>query len=233
MKCLSVSKPHAHLRASDVQKAGVFVHEPQIAGPTFGSGFPFPVFIFQSMLATDRFNRDSTGSPPTSRLATIVRAPLKGIHSRQLPLDMASNYPPPPGTTINGNGTVKAEENSALPRASMVQVQLHPQPPPPAAPTQHYADNLSSSAMQAAVNTAHHSLQVLEAATAGQAAVLPAAGEPGLVALQHSSPQPSPQLDGALPTRSPPRSSTSASSQRQTRLRRACDMCSARKVKVS
>ncbi|KAK3302932.1 uncharacterized protein B0T15DRAFT_576383 [Chaetomium strumarium] len=125
---------------------------------------------------------------------------------------MSSSYPPPPSSTPdNAEPTVETAQQGA--DSGSQHAQIHP------------AFNADISAA-AAIATAHHGLQALQAAVA----------VPGSVSSQSSvANQHAPVVDGsylggvpavAAEVRAPPNGNPKA-----TRLRRACDMCSQRKVK--
>ncbi|KAI1372081.1 hypothetical protein F4677DRAFT_433402 [Hypoxylon crocopeplum] len=108
-------------------------------------------------------------------------------------------------------------------------VTQHTSPPPPQHPQPTEYDGLPSSIPASTV--AHHGLQVLQAASAAAPGPDPAdlAQQYAQSAtLQMGDHQFSPHI--ATPTVAPPVAGTPAS-QKVTRLRRACDMCSQRKVK--
>ncbi|KAK4113224.1 hypothetical protein N656DRAFT_648583 [Canariomyces notabilis] len=139
---------------------------------------------------------------------------------------MSSSYPPPPasvpdGTTSNSIDTPQQQQQGP-------EDEPHPIHPAFAA----------EAAAAAAVAAAHHGLQALQAAVADSASV-PIAS-PATVASQQQQqhatlPDASPYLAdagaSAGPSSSPADIVTSAPPPRATRLRRACDMCSQRKVK--
>ena len=135
----------------------------------------------------------------------------------------------PDGNGAGANGAAHARPPSLSP---------NPPPPPTTAQQQHQlppqqpydASTVSQATITAAA--AHHGLHALQAATLASAAVSatgpgPATSVyPPLASPPHSDQQFAPR--NGLP---PPNTGSVAS--RQTRLRRACDMCSNRKVKVS
>lgn len=138
-----------------------------------------------------------------------------------------SSYPPPPPSTTDGTTqTGDSAQQVADPDSSKAQVQaqlqaqaqahshsqLHP----------HYNEDAAAAAA-AAVAAAHHGLQALQAATAGPAPV----PSPSPVTAQHAS-----LADSSYSAGGGSASPTGVQNQKATRLRRACDMCSQRKVKV-
>lgn len=175
---------------------------------------------------------------------------------------MASNYPPPPGATSlpesrSASGSAPAQEHT-IERASQSSPQVGQGPTPqsygqspqefaaspqqPAPQAQQYdnnghndhnasVDNINAAAAAAAaVATAHHGLAALQAATVPQQIqsaptqyALPRLATPINAGLQYQMP---PGAGGAAPQ---PKHQAAP---KATRLRRACDMCSARKVKV-
>lgn len=138
-----------------------------------------------------------------------------------------SSYPPPPPSAPDGT----APTSDAAHAAHAVQQgadadshQSHAQAHPPAHPQSHpqyAADAAAAAAAAAAVAAAHHGLQALQAAVAA-----PTPGQSmSPVTPQHALVDTSflpvgPSSEGATPN------------PKATRLRRACDMCSQRKVKV-
>lgn len=136
-----------------------------------------------------------------------------------------ASYPDGNGNGAGANGAAHPRHPSLSPNPPLhaPTAQQHQLPPP-----QYDA----SAVAQATINAAHHGLHALQAATLAGAPV--SATSPGPAASvypplnsppPHSEPQFSPH-NGLSPN-------TAASAARQTRLRRACDMCSNRKVKVS
>ncbi|KAI1325454.1 hypothetical protein F5Y16DRAFT_378074 [Xylariaceae sp. FL0255] len=127
---------------------------------------------------------------------------------------------------------------------------LSPQPPPSIVPAPTDSHQLYNTILPTpAVNVAHHGLQVLQAASAAplspptsatktsndlaqqyaQSAALQM-GDPSFSALTNPSIASPPPAPPTLP-QAAAGASSSSSAQKVTRLRRACDMCSSRKVK--
>jgi len=129
---------------------------------------------------------------------------------------MSSSYPPPPSTSSNGAP------------GSPSQGQPSPISPHGSQPS-HYDGLPSPTSQSAVVAAAHHGLQALQAATAGSAPIAPAGAGAGASVGDSPGSSPYPPL---APDGTPP-SYSQRNASRQTRLRRACDMCSARKIKVS
>jgi hypothetical protein len=125
---------------------------------------------------------------------------------------MTSNYPPPPSTIDDVKPVVEtAQQGSA---ADSQHAQVHP------------TFNAEISAA-AAIATAHHGLQALQAAVA----------VPGSVSSQSTvTSQHAPIVDGSYLGGAPAAAAQGGAAPnhnpKATRLRRACDMCSQRKVKV-
>ncbi|KAK0665933.1 hypothetical protein QBC41DRAFT_158056 [Cercophora samala] len=145
---------------------------------------------------------------------------------------MSSNYPPPPTNPNITDAQIPTNDTSAPPPASQnesdditSQSQVHPQ----------YATDAAASAV------AHHSLQALQDAVAGPPPPTTpiSLAQPGPSPPSHYAPHP----DGlpyhppvGLPPGQPPvpqggSATPPGAASKATRLRRACDMCSQRKVK--
>jgi hypothetical protein len=122
---------------------------------------------------------------------------------------MASEYPPLPDIK---DDSVSQLSQPALPPIS-------PRPP-------QYDSTTASLIPPATIAAAHHGLQALQAATASASASGPGLSPP----VSHYPPPLSP-ADGSQQQYAI-REKSSPASNRQSRLRRACDMCSARKVRV-
>lgn len=137
---------------------------------------------------------------------------------------MASHYPEPPTTGVPG-------DNDRRDRDSPVQ-------PPPA----YDPDHGLSQAAQEAVAAAHHGLQVLQNAIAqpvGEVQVpVPVQQSPPVDAALYAAPPQSaygtarPDEAMAPAPMTPLTPTGQTAKEKLTRLRRACDMCSQRKVKV-
>jgi len=126
-----------------------------------------------------------------------------------------SSYPPPPPVAPDGTA---ASNDAAQHGADVDSHQSHSQTHPPTHPQ--YAAEAAAAA--AAVAAAHHGLQALQAAVAA-----PAPGQ----SLSPVTPQQHALVDASfLPVGASP--DGAAANPKATRLRRACDMCSQRKVKV-
>jgi len=126
-----------------------------------------------------------------------------------------STYPPPPPSTTDGHGGNNApssqQQDGAQPHSVYV------------------AEAAATAAAAAAVAAAHHGLQALQAAVAAP----PPGQSLSPVTPQHQSLQvadASSYLGGGAAVGQPP--AGAAANPKATRLRRACDMCSQRKVKV-
>ncbi|KAL2132007.1 hypothetical protein VTI74DRAFT_4313 [Chaetomium olivicolor] len=119
-----------------------------------------------------------------------------------------SSYPPPPSTN-DGSGAI-ADATQQGPDSDRHQTHTQPHP-------QYTAD------AAAAVAAAHHGLQALQAAVAAP----PTVQAPNPVTAQHALPDGS-YLPG-VPVGQP--APVAGANPKATRLRRACDMCSQRKVK--
>lgn len=126
-----------------------------------------------------------------------------------------SSYPPPPSSTTDGTApTPDTPQQGADTDGHQAHSQSHPQ----------FAADAAAAA--AAVAAAHHGLQALQAAVAAPAQPVPSSSP---VTLQtHVSLAEASYLAA---TDARPASASGANS-KATRLRRACDMCSQRKVKV-
>ncbi|KAH6614610.1 hypothetical protein B0J18DRAFT_304247 [Chaetomium sp. MPI-SDFR-AT-0129] len=124
-----------------------------------------------------------------------------------------SSYPPPPST---GDGAVVSADTSQQQSTESDNRQNHP----------HIHSHFSAEAAAAAIATAHHGLQALQAAVA----VPTTTTSTGTMASQqHAAMADASFLGGANAAQgSPP---GGAQNSKATRLRRACDMCSQRKVK--
>jgi hypothetical protein len=166
--------------------------------------------------------RDSTGSSPKSRQSR-QRWESSGVKPRAWDAPHAtrqfgaamSSYPPPPSSTTDGTApTPDTPQQGAEADSHQAHSQTHPQ----------FAADAAAAA--AAVAAAHHGLQALQAAVAAPAQPVPS---PSPVTLQtHVSLAEASYL--AATDAGPP--SASGANSKATRLRRACDMCSQRKVKV-
>lgn len=133
-----------------------------------------------------------------------------------------SSYPPPPtASTSDGTGSADAAQQAADAESHQTDAPTH--------------TLFSTEAAAAAVAAAHHGLQALQAAVAAPG---PAPTTTPVSSQQHASlADPSyltgttnvgqPQLAGG-----PNQKANSPNPTKATRLRRACDMCSQRKVKV-
>jgi hypothetical protein len=124
-----------------------------------------------------------------------------------------SSYPPPPPSTSDGTGPTpnNPQQGADSDNRQTHQSQTHPQ--------------FAAEAAAAAVAAAHHGLQALQAAVAAPAPV----PSPSSVTSQHASlADASSYLTGNDAGPSP----GGGPNAKATRLRRACDMCSQRKVKV-
>lgn len=127
-----------------------------------------------------------------------------------------SSYPPPPSSTTDGTA---ATPDTAQQGADPDSHQTHSQQSHP----QFAAD---AAAAAAAVAAAHHGLQALQAAVAAPAQPVPSPS-PGTLQTHVSLAEAS-----YLAATDARPSSASGANAKATRLRRACDMCSQRKVKV-
>jgi hypothetical protein len=123
---------------------------------------------------------------------------------------MSSSYPPPPPSTTDGN--------ALLPDTAQQGPDAH-------AYTGH--PQFITDAAAAAVAAAHHGLQALQAAVAAPAPV----PSPSPVT-PHHAPLPDASSLASAGTSLGPSNALSPHNPKATRLRRACDMCSQRKVKV-
>ena len=157
-----------------------------------------------------RFNRifaEKSPAQPAARSSGVKpRGQGASNEARRIGASMSS-YPPPPSTS-DGTGQPQQPDNDShqpLP-------QTHPQ--------------FTAEAAAAAVAAAHHGLQALQAAVAA-----PAPGpspSPVTSHSQHASLADPSYLTGSDAGPSP----GGGPNAKATRLRRACDMCSQRKVKV-
>ncbi|KAK3901799.1 hypothetical protein C8A05DRAFT_34495, partial [Staphylotrichum tortipilum] len=133
-----------------------------------------------------------------------------------------SAYPPPPPSTNGGHGstTPSTQHQQHQQGPDGTQTQTHPA---------YVADAAAAAAAAAAaVAAAHHGLQALQAAVAAP----PPGQSLSPVTPQHPSlqvPDASSYLGGGVSVGAPP--AGAAANPKATRLRRACDMCSQRKVK--
>ena len=155
--------------------------------------------------------RDSTGSSPKSRQRQpprIIRS--EAVRTRRIRTRMSSSYPPPPPSTTDGNALIP---DTAQQGPDAHAYTGHPQ--------------FITDAAAAAVAAAHHGLQALQAAVAAPAPV----PSPSPVT-PHHAPLPDASSLGSAGTSLGPSNALSPHNPKATRLRRACDMCSQRKVKV-
>ena len=124
-----------------------------------------------------------------------------------------SSYPPPPPSTGDGTGPTpnNPQQGADTDGRQAHQPQVHPQ--------------FTAEAAAAAVAAAHHGLQALQAAVAAPAPV----PSPSPATSQHASLADASSYLAANNVGPSPGGGPNA---KATRLRRACDMCSQRKVKV-
>jgi len=142
-----------------------------------------------------------------------------------------ASYPDGNGSGAGANGAARQPPpslplNSPLPPPTLQHHQLPPQ--------QTYDASTVAQANIAAA--AHHGLQALQAATLGGAespGTSPSPGPGPSVYPPLASPTPTPHSDQPFTPRNGVPAGAGSAAIRHTRLRRACDMCSSRKVKVS
>jgi hypothetical protein len=165
-----------------------------------------------------RFTRTCADNSPGPPGAEILR--IENSSERA----MASSYPPPPSPPTSSAATAGAQQST--PARPLTPSDHHQQQPP----QYDTGTPLSPVSQAAAAVAAQHGLQALQAATAASAAH----------AATQYAPLPSPGhgethylagTNGGTPAHQQ-QPETPQSSQKATRLRRACDMCSQRKVKV-
>jgi hypothetical protein len=129
---------------------------------------------------------------------------------------MSSSYPSPPPATASGAAPPQDPAQQQAVDADNTTLQAHTQ-------QLYAADAAAAAAAAAAVAAAHHGLQAVQAAVAAPAPVSSASPV---------TPQHAPLGDASYLTGAPVGIAGSPHNPKATRLRRACDMCSQRKVKV-
>lgn len=175
---------------------------------------------FLDLVLTISRNHGLTGRSATDK---------SSIKPKTKPIAMSSSssqYPPPPA---------EADAPTDAQQPPIDQQPQHQHPQSIQSPSQHHHQvSLQYDGLPSATAVAHHGLQALEAASAAvPVSPNPIAQHYAQSASMHVSDGQYPLVPHPSGSNGTPPTPNTPASQKVTRLRRACDMCSQRKVKVS